>query len=340
MEDGDDDADEVVDSSSSDEEDDEDDDETVVKYRRTYKDFINQKGQRAVPLTAADYHHKSRMLAVGHSNGDFALFEVHWAADAAAQGSLIEMQRLSMDGWDGAIGQLRLSPRGDWLAIGGEHGGLTVWEWQSQNYVMEQKTQGHQVQCASYSPCGTKLITGASDGACKVWSALTGFCIVTFKNHTAPVTGVTWLRSGLAFASAAKDGTVRVYDLRRYRNFRTLTTPRAQRLAAVSCDAGGELVAAAGGDSGSIFVWSIRTGRLLDEFANHEASCVRVAFSPIASRLLSCSWDGSAVITDFANQEQIERETLENSSDMLDAVWRPDGQQIASATLNGKIIFW
>ena len=65
-----------------------------------------------------------------------------------------------MDGWDGGIGQLKLSPRGDWLAIGGDHGGLTVWEWQSQNYVMEQKTQGHAVQCASYSPCGTKLITG------------------------------------------------------------------------------------------------------------------------------------------------------------------------------------
>ena len=46
------------------------------------------------------------------------------------------------------------------------------------------------------------------------------------------------------------------------------------------------------------------------------------------------------MITDFANQEQIERETLENPSDMLDAVWRPDGGQIASATLDGKIIFW
>ena len=76
-----------------------------------------------------------------------------------------------------------------------------------------------------------------------------------------------------------------MYDLRRYRNFRTLTTPRSQRLAACTTDAGGELVAAAGGDSGSIFVWSIRTGRLLDEFANHESACVRVAFSPIASRL-------------------------------------------------------
>ena len=122
---------------------------------------------------------------------------------------------------------------------------------------------------------------GATDGSCKVWSAMTGFCIVTFKNHTAPVTGVSWLRSGAAFASCAKDGTVRVYDLRRYRNFRTLTTPRSQRLAACTTDAGGELVAAAGGDSGSIFVWSIRTGRLLDEFANHESACVRVAFSPI-----------------------------------------------------------
>lgn len=99
-------------------------------------------------------------------------------------------------------------------------------------------------------------------------------------------------------------------------------------------------MAAAGEGTGSIFVWSIRTGRLLDEFPNHESAVVRVSFSPISCRLLSCSWDGSAVITDFTDMEKVHREALESSTDMLTAVWRPDGNQIATSNLAGKIGFW
>ena len=49
-----------------------------------------------------------------------------------------------------------MSPRGDWLALGGDGGGLVVWEWSSKTYVLEQQCQGESVQCLSYSPCGTK----------------------------------------------------------------------------------------------------------------------------------------------------------------------------------------
>ena len=105
-------------------------------------------------------------------------------------------------------------------------------------------------------------------------------------------------------------------------------------------DPGGELIAAAGEGSGSIFVWSVRTGRLLDEFPNHQSAVVSVSFSPVSCRLLSCSWDGCAMITDFTDMEKIHREALENPTDMLCAVWRPDGDQIATSNLAGKIGFW
>lgn len=112
------------------------------------------------------------------------------------------------------------------------------------------------------------------------------------------------------------------------------------RLRDVSVDPGGELIAAAGEGTGSIFVWSVRTGRLLDEFPNHQSAVVQVQFSPVSCRLLSCSWDGSAVVTDFTDIEKVHREALECPSDMLTAVWRPDGDQIATSNLAGKIGFW
>ena len=80
-----------------------------------------------------------------------------------------------------------------------------------------------------------------------MWSTNSGFCQVTFKDHESEVSGIAWMRSGFALATSSKDGTVRAYDLRRYRTFRTLVTPTPQRLKDVTVDPGGELIAAAGG---------------------------------------------------------------------------------------------
>lgn len=47
----------------------------------------------------------------------------------------------------------------------------------------------------------------------KVWNMQSGFCFVTFSEHTAPVVAVQWLPSGHALLSASLDGTVRAFDL-------------------------------------------------------------------------------------------------------------------------------
>jgi periodic tryptophan protein 2 len=49
----------------------------------------------------------------------------------------------------------------------------------------------------------------------KVWSAKTGFCVVTFTEHQGGVTGVTWTQAGKAVLSASLDGSVRAFDLKR-----------------------------------------------------------------------------------------------------------------------------
>lgn len=59
----------------------------------------------------------------------------------------------------------------------------------------------------------------------KMWAPATGMCFVTFSGHTGPVTAVAFLPHSGAVVSASLDGTVRAWDLLRYRNFRTLTTP-------------------------------------------------------------------------------------------------------------------
>lgn len=75
----------------------------------------------------------------------------------------------------------------------------------------------------------------------KLWAVESGFCFVTFSEHTAPVTAVGFLPASSACVSASLDGTVRAWDLLRYRNFRTMTTPDPVQLASLAVDPAGEV---------------------------------------------------------------------------------------------------
>ena len=52
-----------------------------------------------------------------------------------------------------------------------------------------------------------------------------------------------------------------------------------------------QVVCAGSKDSFQIFVWSLKTGRLLDVLAAHEGPVIALGFCPGAPLLASASWD-------------------------------------------------
>lgn len=63
-----------------------------------------------------------------------------------------------------------------------------------------------------------------------------GFCIVTFNEHTASISDLCFVGSGHALLSSSLDGTIRCFDIVRYRNFRTFVAPEPVQFSCVSCD--------------------------------------------------------------------------------------------------------
>ena len=74
-----------------------------------------------------------------------------------------------------------------------------------------------------------------------MWLPSTGQCFVTFAAHTAPVTALAFLPHSAAMVSASLDGTVRAWDLLRYRNFRTMTSPSPVQFNSLAVDPAGEV---------------------------------------------------------------------------------------------------
>uniref|UniRef100_A0A182P7K7 Small-subunit processome Utp12 domain-containing protein n=1 Tax=Anopheles epiroticus TaxID=199890 RepID=A0A182P7K7_9DIPT len=298
------------------------------RLARYYLADMARTENRNAYVTAATYHRQLRIMVVAFSCGSFYLYEL-------PDVNLIHSLSIS----EASIGSVTFNDTGDWLALGvSSLGQLLVWEWQSEQYIMKQQEHSQGMNCLSYAPDGHQLVTGGQDGKVKLWNVTSGFCVVTFSEHTSSVMAVEFSRNKKFLVSASLDGTVRAYDVIRYRNFRTFTSPEPVQFASVAVDFSGELVAAGGQDSFEIYIWSMKLGRLLEVLSGNEGPVVSLAFSPVASSsaLVSGSWDQTLRIWDCL-QASGAQETVQTGSDVICVAFKPDGEEVAISTLNGNI---
>ncbi|CAG0915029.1 unnamed protein product [Notodromas monacha] len=309
-------------------------------YKRTGKHYLKDLVKNAEGklihnsvLTAVAFHPKTRMLVTGFSTGDFFLHEM-------PEANLVHSLNIT----DSHITTAAFNDTGDWLALGSKtRGQLVVWEWQSESFILKQEGRLNSLSACAYSADGQFLATGGDDAKLKIWNTVTGFCVVTFSEHTAGITGLVYGPGGRTIVSSSLDGTVRAFDTTRYRNFRTLTTPVPSQFASVSLDPSGEFVCASGLDKFEVYLWSMKTGRLLEVLAGHEAPVSSVCISPslLSSDplLASCSWDGTLKLWKFLDSSGAS-ETIRLVGEATCCVLRHDGKEVAVATLNGAISFF
>lgn len=302
-----------------------------MRYKKLSRHYLAdevRKEDRDAILTAAAYHKQTKILITGFSTGAFFIHEL-------PDMNLIHSLSIS----EQKISSISLNHTGDWIALGcGGLGQLLVWEWQSETYVMKQQGHSNNMSCVAYSTDGQLLVTGGEDGKVKLWNVQSGFCFVTFQEHSASITDVAFSINKKFVVSASLDGTCRAYDIIRYRNFRTLTSPRPVQLACVAIDSSGEFVAAGGQDVFEIFLWSLKLGRLLEILSGHEGPVSSLAFSPVASStaLASVSWDKTLRLWD-ALEKGSAHETLELTSDGIFVDYKSNGEDVAVATLDGNV---
>ncbi|KAK7205455.1 WD40-repeat-containing domain protein [Myxozyma melibiosi] len=302
-------------------------DESLMRWTITKRDYFHQEAK----LRCAAFHPDTNMLVVGFSSGMFMIHELP---------EFNMIHQLSISQHD--IDFVTINKTGEWLAFGAAKlGQLLVWEWQSESYILKQQGHYDAINCLVYSPDGSKIITGADDGKIKVWDATSGFALVTFTEHSSAVTALEFSKRGSnsVLFSSSLDGSIRAWDLIRYRNFRTFTAPQRIQFSCLAVDPSGEIVCAGSLDDFEVHLWSVQTGQLLDRLAGHEGPVSCLSFAEDGSTLASASWDRTVRIWDiFSRHGSVE--PFEQQSDVLAITLRPDSKQVAVATLDGQISIW
>lgn len=240
----------------------------------------------------------------------------------------------------GAITRIAFSSKADWIALASAHSGqVVVWDWRAETHVLKQQAHTHFVDAVAFSPDGRAVATGSKDGCVKLWSVQTGFCITTFSSHQAEVTALSFVANDV-IVSASIDGTVRAFDIRRYRNFRIMVgPPPARKFACVASDTAGDLIAAGCSDTFEIVVWSLRTGQVVELLNGHTGPVSGISFRPNRGTLASSSWDHTIRLWDMYERKG-SCEVLEHNKEVLDVTYRPDGRELAACTAAGEIVMW
>ena len=301
-------------------------------YEVDRKHLLQHKGN----VSTASFHKSRNLLAIGYTTGIFAIH-----SSAATDLTLVHLLSISTQ----SLNASAFSPSGDVVAFGSAHlKQLLVWDWKAEAYALKEQSHYYDISCTAITADGSHVISGGEDGKAKVWKVSSGQCVVTFTEHTAGITSIAVSNGTNAFFTSSRDGTIRGYDLVRYRNFRIYSNPdQTSQFSCVAVDPSGELLAAGSFTNNTITMFSVQTGRVADVLQGHEGPVTCCSFHPSGTTLVSGAIDKTLIFWDvFSDGSGGERlkndgEAVQQTSEVLCVAYSLTGRRMATLNMQQEL---
>ncbi len=204
----------------------------------------------------------------------------------------------------------------------------------------------------SFSPEGSLLATGDSDGEIRLWQVTTGKQVLACKGHTSWVWSVAFSPDGYTLASGSLDQTVKLWDTHTGECLKTLQghTGQVNAIAYGLCPSDrlqqpgntfspSGYILASGSLDQTVKLWDACTGECLKTLQGHSSRVWSIAFSPDGQILASSSEDQTVKLWDACTGECLK--TLQGHTNWVRSVaFNPDGQTLASGSLDQTIKLW
>jgi WD40 repeat protein len=210
--------------------------------------------------------------------------------------------------------------------------------WAKPSWNLHQTIAAHSdwVRCLSFTPDGTKLVSGSFDKAIKLWELATGTVIHTLNDHLKGVFALAVSADGKLLASGSWDELIKLWNLETGTLIENLTQHQASvRSLAISPDS---KTLVSGSFDCTIVLWSLPDGTVTKTITDTEPIAA-IALSADGRFVASTGDDGTIKIWSLATGQSI-AELSGNKHCIGSLAIDPDTQTIAAGTVNGYIVLW
>ena len=224
------------------------------------------------PVTAVAFSPDGRLLASASRDKSVRLWD-------PATGAAVR----TLEGHGESVTAVAFSPDGRLLASASRDKSVRLRDPATGAAVRTLDGHGEVVTAVAFSPDG-RLLASASDNTVRLWDPTTGPALRSLTGHASPVAALSFSPDSRLLASAAWYEPVRVWDSATGTSLHTFSdwdgTIPTSGTTAVAISPDGRLLAS--GDSGSLSLWDLATGKAVRTMEGHRQlfPAIALAFSP------------------------------------------------------------
>lgn len=157
-----------------------------------------------------------------------------------------------------------------------------------QQVADEKVTEGY--TRVSFHPDGLILGAGTVDSIVRIFDVVQQKNVANFLGHTGKVTALSFSENGFYLASGDEKGEVKLWDLRRLKNFHTLPFKSAEPVAGLEFDASGSYLAVTGPD---VSIYATKQWEVVHTWKDHTKEVTALKFGNNADWFCTSSKDRS-----------------------------------------------
>ena len=203
--------------------------------------------------------------------------------------------------------------------------------------LVAQSGHSGKVMTASFSPDGTRVVTGSNDDTAKIWDSRSGLELVTLRRSNAWINAASFSPDGSRVVTGSNDPIAEIWDAKSGESVRVLKGHAGSVYAAAFSPDGKRIVTASTDKTAKI--WDAASGRVLTTLLGHRLELLSACFSPDGTRVATGSEDGTARVWDSRTGKQLF--VLVGHAEMIRSVaFSPNGTRVITASDDDTAKIW
>ena len=204
------------------------------------------------------------------------------------------------------------------------------------------------VRAVAFSPNGTRLVSGGTDGILRFWDSQTRQLLgAQLKGHEGPVTSLAYSPDGHYLVSGSTDQTLRLWDVQIGQPVGAPLKEHKGFVTSVAFSPDGHRVASASDDQ-TVQLWDAKSGNILWPQSNSRKremtdllAGLQVGFSPDGTRLVVGGYkDGTLQLLDVETGQTVGAPLKGHEGPVLRVAFSPDGHQLVSGSSDRSLRIW